>query len=385
MEIIKERWGTLLGNDIYLYTLKNAAGSIVQLTNYGARIVRIKVPDKMGCIEDVVLGFDTLTAYLQDKQYMGATIGRFANRIADARFKLDDQIWTLEANEGKNSNHSGGSGFDHRVFGVTEISENTHLSEPGCQVIFSLEDRHGNGGFPGNLQLKITYCWAEQSDKLAIHYEARSDQKGILNLTNHSYFNLSGRMMAIDPSMNCLGHHLEINARKALEVSDDFIPTGRRIRVEHEEVSGLIFNQCKGRKDAVRPAFMAESRKDSWQAHKEFIQPEIFRHFEGINCCFELKAEDKPLACRLICDESGRQLEVETSYPGLLVYTGDGLTSELPGYIGRCYKGFDGVALECQYYPDSPNQLGFPPAIIEKDKPYKEFIIFKFSVESKSN
>jgi len=385
MEIIKERWGTLLGNDIYLYTLKNAAGSMVQLTNYGARIVRIKVPDKKGYIEDVVLGFDTLNPYLQDKHYMGATIGRFANRIADARFKLDDQIWRLEANEGRNSNHSGGAGFDHRVFEVAEISENTHLGEPGCQVVFSLEDKHGNGGFPGKLQLKIIYCWAEQSDTLAIHYEARSDQKGILNLTNHSYFNLSGKEMAIDPSMNCLGHRLEIHGKKALEVSDDFIPTGRKIPVRHEEVSGLIFNQCKGQTEAVGAAFMTAGGEKSKKAYNEFIHAEMLPHFEGINRCFELRAEDKPLACRLICDESGRQLEVQTSYPGLLVYTGDGLASEVPGYIGRCYKAFDGVALECQYYPDSPNQMDFPPAIIDTDKPYKEFIIFKFSVESKSN
>lgn len=377
MQIIKELWGSCHDQNIYLYTLRNKSGSIVKLTNYGARIVAIEVPDKTGKLGDVVLGFDSLEPYLEDKNFIGATIGRFANRISNARFTLDDQTWQLEANEGQHCNHSGSVGFDHQVFQVLEVADTFEEEGLVTKVVFFLADQHNNGGFPGNLRLKISYCWTEMADSLNITYEAFSDRKGILNLTNHSYFNLSG---IYDEHQSCLMHRLEIEADSELEVDSAYIPTGRRLSVAKDRVAGLIRNQCAAAKKYRNGVF--EELKDLRLKKCYGGSIDSYDNSEslkGLNNCFELRKTSMPVACRLICDSSGRELEVRTSYPGLLVYTGDNLYSCAPGHGGRPYESFDGVALECQYYPDSPNHPDFPPVIIDNDNPYCEYITYTFS------
>lgn len=381
MQIIKERWGTVQAQEVYLFTLTNAAGSIVKLTNYGARIVAIQVPDNQGRIEDIALGFDQLAPYLEDKHFMGATIGRFANRISNARFTLDHQVWNLEANEGPHCNHSAGAGFDHQVFDVLEASEVASSDPSGAKVVFSLTDEDKNGGFPGNLKLKITYSWAEKADRLNIAYDAISDRRGILNLTNHCYFNLFGPKALSEIFLDGLAQRLEINADRLLEMDESHIPTGRIVLADKSQVSGSILQQC------------IQSMKQNGRRVNAFSEPGLNgqnneiqnserapERFMGLNSCFELRTENKPFACRLISDRNERILEVTTSYPGLLVYTGDSLDSKAPGHLGRPYKGFDGVALECQYYPDAPNRPEFRPAIIEPGKPYHEYITYTFSV-----
>ena len=375
MRIEKELWGIYHNQEVYLYTLTSAAGSVVQLTNYGARIVAVKVPDGDGELADVVLGFKALAPYLEDETFMGATIGRFANRISNASFTLDHHRWTLEANDGSNCNHSGSAGFDHRVFQVAEVSEVAGDGGLTVKVVFCLKDAHASGGFPGNLFLRVSYCWANDSDELTVCYDAESDRRGVLNLTNHSYFNLSAKSGLSGDFQNCLMHRLEIEADKVLEVDSEYIPTGRKLPVGRDRVSGMIKDQCLA---AGNGALIAtDGQPDSPDLCEEPAD------FKGLNSCFELRAARKPLACRLICDRSGRMLEVRTSYPGLLVYTGDSLHSQIAGVWGRPYSAFDGVALECQYYPDSPNQPGFPPAIIEAGKPYREYIAYRFSTLKK--
>lgn len=377
MQVRKERWGTYCAQPVYLFTLTNSAGSVVKLTNYGARVVAARVPDKKGRLDDVILGFDSLKAYLEDQSFMGATIGRFANRISNARFTLDQQVWRLEANEGLHSNHSGAAGFDHQVFQVSELSK----EGAAAKLVFCLADKHSNGGFPGNLQLKVSYCWGEKEDSLHIIYEACSDRKGILNLTNHSYFNLSGASGSFGGHKNCLDHRLQIEADKILEAGTDYIPTGRKISVRKEQISGLIADQCLDRRtqQAGMPGGRLSGGKPKENCRMTHLEEDA-GNVRGLNTCFELLKTDESLACQLVCDHSGRKLEVRTSYPGLLVYTGDRLYSRLPGHAGCAYKPFDGVALECQYYPDSPNQPSFPPAIIDVDKPYLEYITYTFSV-----
>jgi aldose 1-epimerase len=388
MQIVKEVWGTVNGQTVYLITLKNAAGSIVKLTNYGARIVAVKVPDRYGQIDDVVLGFDSLTPYLEDKHFIGATIGRFANRISNARFPLDDKIWILEANEGPHCNHSGRAGFDHLVFDILEMKELHTEDGPVTELGFYLTDKHGNGGFPGNLKLKISYRWAEQTDQLKIIYEGWTDRRGILNLTNHSYFNLSGSSESPEHYVNCLMHRLEIMSDSVLEMSQEHIPTGRRIAIDDEIKTGTIGEQCialaanagsvlaSGAAEKVGSEMFCRSRVEPDGGSEKYI---------GMNNCFELRQEERSFGCILTCDTTGREMEIKTSYPGLLIYTGDSLQSQGPGYLGRPYKPFDGVALECQYYPDSPNQPTFPTAIIEQDKPYCEYITYRFYTKKHSN
>lgn len=355
MHIKKERWGTFKAREVYLYTLTNSLGGVVQLTNYGARVVAIQVEDRAGTISDVALGFDTLTPYLEDDNYIGATMGRFANRISHAQFDIEAKTWKLEANEGIHCNHSGSAGFDHRVFNTQEPVKQTGKSG---EIAFQLFDPHGKGGFPGDLNLTVTYVWEDRSNELHIHYQASTNQTGILNLTNHCYFNLSGNNAPGTPFQNCLYHHLQINAHNQLEMDDAYLPTGNRLPVNQACAGSQIRDQC-----TIEPNDSGASAG---------VQ-------KGLNACYELMGHNQTYACRLRCDSSGRQLEILTSYPGLLVYTGDDLKSYAPGYFGRPYRGFDGVALECQYYPDSPNIPSFPPATIGPDKNYHEFITYRFS------
>jgi aldose 1-epimerase len=339
IKITCKNWGYHQDKEVYLFKLKNSSGAYIELTNYGAGIVSVVVPDHRNKLGHVVLGFDNIQAYLDDKCYIGSSIGRFANRINNANFWLKNKQYVLDNNELLNSNHSGSSGYNSRVFDFS-INHDT--------LIFSLFSDDGDGGYPGNLKLNVTYQWTE-NNQLKIHYEAFCDKDTIANLTNHAYFNLSGE------EENIFSHLLTLNASKVLETNEEHMPTGKII-------------------DAGERAFINSRIADK-------IKPGI----SGFNQYYVLDENQKPngepqLAAILDHRLSGRRLNVYTSYPGLIFYTGDYLQSTHNGKASAPYHPFDGLCLECQFYPDAPNQPSFPPAILRPGERYDQQIIYEFTL-----
>lgn len=334
-------WGNCQGQEVFLFRITDPAGAYVELTNYGATVVSVVVPDKNRRLGNVVLGFPTLQGYLLDECYLGATIGRYANRIANGRFSIEGNEYQLETNDGPHSNHSGSAGFNSKVFGYS-ISENG--------ISFSYLSRDGDGGFPGDLRLAVTYSWINM--ELVIDYTAETNRKTIVNITNHSYFNLTAGEGTI------FEQELTVFANRFLQTTSGHIPTGAILNDEE-----MMLNRTN---IGSRLKVYGKSLK-------------------GLNTCFVLErsavATPYPVA-ELFDPASGRSLQVFTSYPGLLLYTGDYLKSEVPGHYATAYKPFDGLCLECQYFPDAPNHPEFPSSVLEPAELYQERITYKFNVQS---
>jgi aldose 1-epimerase len=340
-------WGNCAGDEVFLFRITGADGTYVELTNYGAAVVSIVVPDRNQQMGNVVLGFPTLQGYLQDDCYLGATVGRFANRIANGRFSLDGVEYQLETNDGQHANHSGSAGFNSKVF-AWEVLDSS--------ITFRYLSSYGEGGFPGDLDVVVTYSWVNM--ELVIDYKAESNRKTVVNMTNHSYFNLSAGVGSI------FEHELTVVARKYLEANADHIPTGLMLE---DEV--MMFD-----KDRLGSRIKADG--SSWK---------------GLNTCYVLEQSGvgtiekvaallDPVA-ELFDPTSGRSMQVFTSYPGLLLYTGDYLKSDLAGHNGVAYKPFDGLCLECQYYPDAPNHQNFPSTVLETNELYQQRITYRFDVK----
>jgi len=338
-----QHWGTYENRDVYLFTIKNSSGAYVQLSNFGATWVAAVVSNLYGVLENVVLGYPDLLSYIEDTAYMGATIGRFANRIGGARFMLEGITYTIADNDHGNSNHGGPDGFHKKVFDH-EIS--------GDRLIFRLISPDGEGGYPGNLEFKVIYQWTDACE-LLVDYEAVSDKTTLANFTNHAYFNLSGR------SDRVFDHSLIVYSEQLLEVGEDYIPTGKIL-----PVGDLAFRGGPiGKKIVIGDDGI-----------------------KGLNICYVLKkrsdaeqpGEIKP-AARLAHAATGRVLEVRTSYPGMILYTGDYLNSMHDGHSGVRYRSFDGLCLECQYYPDSPNHAHFPEATLVAGDTCRQHIAFRFT------
>ena len=332
--ISKRPWGTFGAEPVFLFTLKNGSGSYVEVSNYGATLVNVVVPDRNAKLGSVILGFSNLEGYLDDSCYIGSTIGRYANRINQARFHLQGKTYKLKANDGVNSNHSGPSGFNCKIYGF-EPSDSS--------LVLVLHSKDGDGGFPGNLTLRVTYTWSDEQE-LAIHYQAVSDQDTYVNLTNHAYFNLSNGELSI------ADHELRIIAGQILAASTDHIPTGEILPADTAAFKGDNFKQGNQRIKSVNSYYILN--KDS---------------AEGF-------------AAQLSAASSGRTLTVRTSYPGIFLYTGDYLSSQHLNHSGRTCRPFEGLCLECQHYPDSMNQTKFPSALLPKHHVYNESIHFKFGL-----
>ncbi|MDB5119476.1 MAG: galactose mutarotase [Sphingobacteriales bacterium] len=342
VSISSKLWGKYKGEDIYLFKMENSNGAFVELTNYGATVVSIVVPDKNNKLGNVVLGFPTLQGYLDDQCYLGSTIGRFANRIAKARFSLDGIEYQLEPNDNDNSNHSASAGFNSKVFDFSVDEE---------KVSFSMLSKDGEGGYPGNLQFSVHYKWTDDN-KLLINYTAETDQKTVVSFTNHCYFNLTAGTDTI------FDHELTIKANQIVEADSDYIPTGNIVPADDTSFQNTKIHQRLQKKGA---------------------------DINGLNVCYVLNKDEvqsgEPAAV-LKDPHSARTLSIYTTFPGVMLYTGDYLNSIHKGHLGKTYKPFDGLCLECQYFPDSPNHSNFPSTILNSGEIYDECITLEFNVES---
>ncbi|MGI0105747.1 aldose epimerase family protein [Salinimicrobium sp. WS361] len=348
--VLMEEYGTTPnGENVEQYTLKNESGMEVKIITYGGRITSLTAPDANGNYEDVVLGFDSLEQYLEDNPFFGALIGRFGNRIANGKFSLDGEEYTLAQNDGQNHLHGGEKGFDKVVWTVEE-ADSTSL-----KLSYVSEDMEE--GYPGRLETVVTYT-LNDDNSLDVDYEATTDKKTVLNLTQHAYFNLSG-----DFSNTILDHEIEINADQYLPVTENLIPTG-----ELRDVANTPF-------DFREPKQIG---KDI-DANNEQLQ-----RAGGYDHNWVLNEQDGGMrfAASAYHPESGRMLEVHTTEPGIQFYSGNFLDGSLPLQYGDGnYEKRSGFCLETQHYPDSPNQENFPSVVLEPGETYATKTTFKFSVK----
>ena len=349
MELIKELWGkTSCGKEIYLYTLKNTSGAYVQLSSVGAGIVSVVVPDKNGERADVCLGYPDPMSYFADGPCAGKIPGRFANRIALGKFELDGVEYTLPINNGPNHLHGGPKGFQNKVWESRE-------HEGGVEFLYYSED--GEMGYPGALKVVARYEWTEKNE-LRLTLTAESDAPTVLNLTNHAYFNLNG-----EGAGSVLGHTLRLNASEYLPTSDSLIPLG-----ESEPVAGtpMDFVVAKELGAEIKADFAA------------------LKYGKGYDNCWVIDGYQPGQiqeAAELYSAESGRVLNVYTTQPGVQVYTGNWLAGSPVAKCGRSYNDYDGVAIECQNFPDAPNKADYPSAVLRPGEVYQQAIIFAFGVK----
>ena len=336
------------GKTIELYTLTNRRGMQVGITNYGGRVVSIRVPDRNGKMADVVLGFDSLQGYLGNDPYFGAIVGRYANRIAKGRFTLDGVEYKLPVNDGPNSLHGGLKGFDKRVWTAGEISS----PHAGLELTYLSKD--GEEGYPGNLNVKVVYTLTDNNE-LKIDYSATTDKDTVLNLSNHSYFNLAGQ-----GNGDILKQVLMINADRFTPVDATMIPTG-----ELRSVQGTPF-------DFRKPTAIGE------RINQDNRQLKLGKGYDH-NYVLNRKGNHLVLAARATDPESGRVLEVLTTQPGLQFYTGNFLDGTIHGKDGKVYGHRSAFCLETQHYPDSPNHPNFPSSELKPGQTYHEVTVFKFS------
>ena len=340
------------GHAIHLYTLRNTNGARIAITNYGGIVVSITVPDRNGKFDDVVLGFDNGEGYLQDQPYFGALIGRFANRIANARFTLNGVKYKLAANNNGNSLHGGVKGFDKVVWLANDSST---ANNPALQLSYLSED--GEDGYPGNLAVTVCYTLTCENE-LRIDYAATTDQPTVLNLTNHSYFNLAGA-----GNGDILSHQVEINAEKFTPINGNLIPTG-----EYVEVGGTPF----------------DFRKSTAIGERINTDHEQLKLAGGYDHNFVLNSDGDALkrAARVTEPRSGRTLDVITSQAGMQLYTGNFLKGNLLGKNGKIYGRRSALCLETQHFPDSPNQPNFPSTVLNPGQRFESTTIYKFSTDA---
>lgn len=349
--IVKIVFGTTQeGEQVDLYELKNAQGVEMKVITYGGRITSLKVPDTHGTIEDVVLGFDHLADYERANPYFGALIGRYGNRIADATFDLEGVSYPLAANNGKNHLHGGVKGFDRVVWNAEAVQ-----TQEGPSVVLSYLSKDMEEGYPGNLKVKIAYVLTHQNE-LIVSYTATTDKKTVLNLTQHSYFNLTG-----DFSTPILDHQVVLNADYYTPVDDTLIPTG-----EIAPVSGTPFDFTKSK------AIGLEINNDN----EQLLRGKGYDH----NWVLNDQNSGVRWAAKVVEPNSGRVMEVFTDEPGVQFYTGNFLDGTLPSKQGGVYAHRTGFCLETQHYPNSPNQPNFPTTELLPGETYQTHTTFKFSV-----
>jgi aldose 1-epimerase len=341
------------GKAIDEVTLKNSHGIELHAISYGGIITSLRVPDRAGKAGDVVLGFDKPASYWADPPppFFGAIIGRYGNRIAKGKFTLGGKTYTLATNNGPNSLHGGNRGFDKTLWAVT-----TKDGAEGSSAIFTRTSPDGEEGYPGNLQVRVTYTLTEKNE-LVVDYHATTDKATPVNLTQHTYFNLAG-----EGSGDILGHQLTIDADRYTPVDDTLIPTG-----ELAPVQGTPF-------DFRQPTAIG-ARID--QDNAQLKNGKGYDH----NWVLNRKAAGLQHAARLADPKSGRTMDISTTEPGLQFYSGNFLDGTIKGKHGHVYAHRTGLCLETQHFPDSPNQPKFPSTILQPGKAYDSRTIFTFSAK----
>ncbi|TWT84143.1 Aldose 1-epimerase precursor [Planctomycetes bacterium CA13] len=342
-------------DSIKLYTLKNSSGMTVKVTNFGAIITSILVPDRDGNMEDVVLGYNHLKDYINavDKPYFGAVVGRYGNRIAKGEFTIDGETYSLATNNNENHLHGGIIGFDKVVWDAKPVEGD---GWSGLELNYLAKDMEE--GYPGNLNVKVTYRLTN-ANELVIDYFATTDKKTPVNLTQHTYFNLKG-----EGEGTILDHALMLNAKRYTPVDEGLIPTG-----EMPDVAGTPFD-------------FTTAKAIGCDIGQENEQLEFGLGFDH-NFVLDKSGDSDAmtLAARVTESDSGRVLEVHTTEPGIQFYCGNFLDGRLKGKSGKTYLHRGGFCLETQHYPDSPNQPNFPSTILSPGEEYRTTTAFKFSAK----
>ena len=336
------------GKQTGLYTLTNANGMEVCITNFGGRIVSVMVPDRDGVMRDVVLGFDSIADYVKYPSDFGATIGRYANRIGQGKFSLDGVDYQLPTNNYGHCLHGGPKGFQYRVFDAVQPDQHT--------LKLSYLSKDGEEGFPGNLNCTVTFTLTDDN-AIDIQYGAETDKPTIVNLTNHSYFNLDG-----DPSRDNSEYLLMVDADNYTPVDSTFMTTGEIVTVEGTPM------------DFRQPTAVGARIDDDFQQLKNGLG---YDH----NWVLNTKGDDSRACATLVSPKTGIKLEVFTNEPGIQVYAGNFLDGTLRGKKGITYGRRASVCLETQKYPDTPNKPEWPTAVLRPGEKYDSHCIFRFSVE----
>lgn len=345
----QELFGNFEGKDVYLLTLTNKAGNVIRLTNYGAKINWIEVPDNKGKKDNITFGYDTFNETVAGDMSFGSTVGRYANRIAKGKFMLDGVEYSLPLNDGPNTLHGGPKGW-HSVVWNTEIVKDSKAPS----VKFTYHSPDMEMGFPGNVDAEVTYIWTDNNE-IVMDYKCTTDKKTVINMTNHAYFNLHGA-----GNESIIDHILTLRGSAFTPVDSVMIPTG-----EIRPVEGTPF-------DFTKPHTIGE-RLD--QNYDQLILGKGYDH----NFILDNKEEVDAMVYEPI---TGRVLEVITDQPGLQLYIGNFLNGSQKGHGGKPYEFRTGFCLESGHYPDSPNHPDFPSTVLNPGETYKTRTIYRFSVYS---
>jgi aldose 1-epimerase len=339
-------------NDLKVFTLTNSKGNKIKVTNYGAKIMSIIVPDKTGNKNNVVLGYDSKEEYLDGDPYFGAAIGRYANRIAEGKFDLDDKTYELPKNDNQNHLHGGPGGFNNVIWEAKKIK---HNDSEALELSYLSKD--GEEGYPGNMEITMVYTWTDDNE-LRIEYTATTDKKTIINLTHHSFFNLKdgGKSKITE-------HEMSINADNFLPVDSSLIPTG----------------EIKSVKDT--PMDFTKPKKIGADINADYDQLKKGKGYDHNWVLNKPEQGKMTLAAKVKEPETGRIMVVYTTEPGLQFYSGNFLDGEEEGRNDIKYKHRTAFCLEAQHFPDSPNQPEFPSTVLRPGEKYKQTTIYKFLTE----
>ena len=350
MGIMKEVFGKVSKDkEVYIFTLCNENSMSVKISNYGGRLISLTVPDKEGKLDDIVLGYKNLEGYIKGKFFFGAIIGRNANRIKGAEIKIDDKVYNLTKNEGENQLHGGISGFDKVLW-----TPRTYVDDDGNECLeLSYTSKDGEEGYPGNLNVKVVYT-IKRDNELRIDYFAVSDKDTVVNLTNHSYFNLSGHL-----SKSILDHQVMINSDKFTANDRESVPTGE---IRFVENTPMDFRK------------LTTIGKNISNKYDQIIYGNGYDH----NWILNKKGKNLEMAAEVLDPRSGRVMKVYTTEPGVQFYTGNYL-NEFENCKGdTCYTKNSGLCLETQYFPDALNHNNFPSPVLKVGENYRHTTIYKF-------